>query len=257
MQIKNLKLHVGVAVLSLGASLSGCDRAAVSAPSASAAGLSYELVTQNRPDSLKTFVQVQKAYYDFCVASASILKLPVQPFVQIPPDFVLERNSYKSDGKSYYVKQQLFSIDADEMRPEKGCATRISEGIVIERVGKGSVEHVDIAIDGTRVAAPAGKPAPASHRGDNIGAYRVARTEHGVALRCKAPGDPGLNPGVITASCIVDAGAGGTLRDAQGTPLAAYARDELSAAMVGVLLTEPVSVRIGHVDAAVFAGELK
>ncbi|MES2320140.1 MAG: hypothetical protein V4631_21900 [Pseudomonadota bacterium] len=241
------------------ASLAGCDRTATSAPAAagaSGAEPAYELVTERRPDSFSAQVRIQKAAYDMCVAAAKNANLPVKPFVVAPPDYVLERTTYRFDGKSYYMKQQHFSVDITDTFPEKGCVTRIAEGGVINRAGNGVNESVDIDIDGKRVAGSDPMP-PSSRFAGDTDAYTVARTEGGVALKCQAPDNPGLHPGLITALCIVDAGNGRTLRNADGSPLVAYLRDEASAAMSSAAVVVPVSLQLGKTDTTAFSGALK
>lgn len=245
----------------LGAMLAGCQRDAVSAPATSsgsaAASPAYQLVTVVRPESIDNHVRAARGMYEVCTGNAEMLKLPVKPFVQVPQNFVAERLTQTSDGKSYYSKQQLYSVDIDGMTPQNGCQTRVTESVVLERIRNGKVEHIDIDKDGKQIVAEPGEAGPRTPRRDKLADYTVSRTEKGVALKCLPEGSPGLVPGMLTASCIIDAGSGQTLRDADGKPLSGYMRDEASGKQFSVLVHEPVSVSIGKADTAALSGPLK
>lgn len=252
-------IRIPAALLALCLALGGCEKAS-SAPTKAAAAPAlpaYQLVTVVRPESITDHIRPAKVVYEQCASTAALLKLPVKPFVAVPASFVAERLTQTSDGQSFYMKKQQYGIDIDELTPQQGCATRIKEEAVIERVHKGVVEHIDVDKDGKQVAAEPGEPGPHMPRHENLTAFTESRIEHGVALKCLPKGSAALVPGMLSASCLVDAGAGKTLRDADGNALTAYMRDEASGKQFSVLVQEPVSVSIGSADTQALSGALK
>lgn len=237
--------------------LSGCDQPAESAPGAAAGGaLAYELELERKPESLTQHFKIIRAGYDDCVEAARVMKLPVKPFVTVPADYAMEHVIYASDGKSYVMRQKQHTIDITEMKPQQGCATRMSVAEVIERTSNGKVEHVDIDTDGQRhVAEPMQSDAVPSFQ--DVKGYPAARNEKGVPLLCVGKDDPMIAAGV-TASCIVNAGAGRTLRSADGRPIMAYIAERMSQDVhASPTVLQPVRARIGSVDANLLKGELK
>lgn len=252
-------IRIPASLLALCLALGGCDQAS-SAPAKNAvapASPAYQLVTVVRPESIADHIRPAKTVYEQCASTATMLKLPVKPFVEVPANFVAERLTQTSDGKSYYMKKQQYGIDIDDMNPQQGCSTRVKEEAVIERVHKGVVEHIDVDKDGKQVAAEPSESGPSMPRHENLAAFTESRTEHGVALKCLPKGSAGLVPGMLGASCLVDAGAGKTLRDADGNALTGYMRDEASGKQFSVLVQEPVSVSIGAADTQALSGALK
>lgn len=254
-----IRLPLALLLAVLGASLAGCQRDAVSATAEQGAlqTPAYQLVTVVRPESIDEHLRPARWAYEICANTAVTLNLPAKPFVVVPPDFVAERLTHISDGKSYYLKQQMYGIDAEDMKPQTGCQTRIKQEVVIERVRQGKVERIDIDKGGKQVAAEPGETGPRSPERDNLNDYSVSRNEKGVALKCLPAGHPVLASGMVSASCIVDAGAGKTLRDADGKPLIAFMRDEASGKQFSVLVHEPVLVSIGKTDSVALSGPLK
>lgn len=253
-------------MLSMLCGLAGCERDAgasgtagkslASSPAPASAGArAYTFVTQTRPESPDTFVNVEKAAYELCVFAAQQAKLPVVPFVKLPADFVSERITYQTNGTNYHYKKQSYAVDIDTIRPERGCAVHRGTHTMIERVIGDTVEHLDIDKDGKRYPKTLDAPRFASELQRDISKYSVARTENGIAMHCLAPAN--LVPGIISASCIVDDGSGGTLRDVDGRALDAFTRMEGMSNQIGITRLEPVSLQIGKFDPAVFTGELK
>ena len=252
-------IRISASLLALCLALVGCKPAS-SAPAknaAASASSAYTLVTVVRPESISDHIRPAKAFYEQCASTAALLKLPVKPFVAVPASFVAERLTQTSDGKSFYMKKQQYGVDIDDMNPQQGCATRIKEEAVIERVRKGVVEHIDVDKDGKQVAAEPSESGPQMPHHENLAAFTESRTEHGVALKCLPKGSAGLVPGMLSDSCLLDAGAGKTLRDADGNALTGYMRDEASGKQFSVLVQEPVSVSIGAADTQALSGALK
>jgi len=240
------------AALCLGYFLAGCDLSATAAPRATGkVGPAYELVTVRRPVSVPDYVHVQKQFYELCKAAAALERQPVKPFVEIPKDFVMERQTRLSDGTSFAMKLEQFGIDVDNMLPEHGCASRISKAVVLEHVHNDAVTHIDIDPDGRRVVAEPLTLGPSARVGGDSDAYTERRTLHGVPLMCIPRGGPGLAPGVVSEHCIVDGGKDGPLREPDGNLVVAYQRDELSSMAGGsASILEPVSLTVGKVNSA-------
>ncbi len=243
-----------VAIILMVINLTGCEVEAAATQPVSAQEHSYEVLTQSRAESLESFFLPAKTAYDLCVFEAVNKGLAVKPFVVPPKDFVDRRDDYKSDGRSYYWRVQNYGIFVDDLVPEKGCATRMFEDAVIDRVVNGRLERVSIS-DGKRSVAPMSALPPRVNSDKNgTRTYKVLRNENGIKLKCLAADDPDRDP-FIPDSCIVDVGNGDTLRDVHGKPILAYMRTK-DAGMPDFVI-KPVSVRIGKVDNSVFVGELK
>lgn len=260
MQIKSLSWTLAV-LLPVAAALAGCDGNAATAPgsSASAARPAYELVTQRRPLSPTAYFTTARAGYDACVGLAKSNNLPVKPFVRVPDNFIAQRTTFKSDGAAMYWKTQDYTIDVASIEPETGCKTKISEIVDVQRMGNGKIEQLGIDKDGQseNVSRAHDKPLKNGDGPDDLAMYSVARIEKGIALKCLAPDSPALKAGLVAEMCIVDAGAGLTLRSASGDPLVAFARETVNESMTGITLIEPVSLKLGKVDPTVFSGALK
>lgn len=253
-------------MLSMLSALAGCERDAgasgaagaspASAPAPASAGArAYTFVTQTRSESPDDLIKVHKEVYELCALVAEKAKLPVVPFIKLPADFVSKRTTYQTNGRDYHYKTQSYDASTDTLLPEHGCAVKIITQTTIERVIGDTVEHLDIDKDGKRYPKTLDAPRFASELQRDISKYSVARTENGIAMHCLAPAN--LVPGIISASCIVDDGSGGTLRDVDGRALDAFTRMEGTSKHIGITRLEPVSLQIGKFDPAVFTGELK
>ncbi len=264
MTLKNTLLHTVLVVLPIWSSLTGCQRDAVSAPPApapvaGAATQAFQLVTQRRPLSVQEHFKMHKAGYDMCVTLAELKNLPVQPFVAIPADFIAERTTHSSDGKSFYSKTQHYDIDIPGIVPENGCATSIAERSQVERISQGKIEQMGADRDGKTETTTRtdDQPEKASAAPDDISLYTVARKDNGIALKCLPPDHPVLHAGMTTELCVIDAGAGRTLRWSNGSAIVAYSRVTIVEQLSGISVIEPVSVQLGKFDVALFSGPLK
>ena len=102
---------------------------------------SYEFVSQTRPEDLQKYLTLAKAGYDICAFGAEQLKIEAKPFTQVPADFIVERATYMSNGKSFYVSKEEFSIDQAPM--EEGCTTSIAVHKSETRISDGFIYSVD------------------------------------------------------------------------------------------------------------------
>ncbi|MES2823456.1 MAG: hypothetical protein V4732_07635 [Pseudomonadota bacterium] len=142
--------------------LAGCDRSgniqlagSTSALPGAVAGPSYELVTETRPEDVGRYFALVKAVYDACVVVAQSRHLPIEPFVTVPGNFALERNTYISDGKSFYKKIARSTINSELMQPETQCKARIESSTNTQIIYGGLTYDVATGEEGKRtLAAP-------------------------------------------------------------------------------------------------------
>jgi hypothetical protein len=228
--------------------LAGCDQpaasASTSASSSSAAGRGYEVVLEQRPEQPDAFIRFQKISYDFCAKGAKILHLPVKPFTMLPAGYFLERQTLISDGKSFYAKSEG-SILAGETTVEKGCATNMVSSSTTNIFRDHKNQVIAVADDGSVDTSPPEMQAEVPRKKSaDVNEYSVRKTVNGVALRCLTKDDLAIRSKLLLDSCIYDDGAGGTLINEEGQPIAMYTRINLKDAAY-VLVTEPKSVKLG------------
>ncbi|SHH24946.1 hypothetical protein [Massilia sp. CF038] len=215
---------------------------------------SYELVTEVRPESVSDFFKLSRSRYDGCVLLAETKKLPVQPFMTLPEDFVVTRTTYVSDGKSFFEQVQTFYLDDSGLTPEQGCATAIGSDRSASAVHKGMQKSLNAPVPGQTVEPPAdamvAAPDPAK-----LASYTLSKTIHGVQVKCaeSGPADP-----IGSERCIVDPSKGVIAR-ADGEPVLVNVRHNAATGLHNTLLiTQPVKLNVGqHIDPAIFERAVK
>lgn len=233
----------------LAASALGCSKSP--APSTPAtAGTTYEVVTVERPESVENYHRMYKAMYDMCAETrVKVLKLPPpSPMKQPPADYISQRTTYVSDGKAYLVKQEHFAYKMDDADPTKNCDTYFESTSSTQMVRDGKVYDASFDNAGKRERSePEEWILP---REDKEHVYTEPKTVKGHAVKCMKmlPNTEQL----ITELCIADRKPG-TLTDVSGEPIVLTSRVTSAQSVMSAMLTEPVSVRVGHaVDKAVF-----
>ncbi|MES2317835.1 MAG: hypothetical protein V4631_10110 [Pseudomonadota bacterium] len=247
-------LSVGVAVVCL---LGACGKEASSAPRSAAAKAgsaprdTYEMVSVVRPESLQQYMKRLRFPYDLCAGQAKLQGQPIKPFPAIPDDFVVSRITLVSDGKSFSRSEVVYSVTIEGLTPETGCAAKLESDV-----------HTSVVRDGVQLrAAEAGQPTEEpllvptqAFKDEQTAGYTVARTVHGVALKCLDSKSVAIAAGFASDSCIVDP-AVARIAGPDGDPTLAHQRDIAAAAATGaIMVLEPVSLKVGHkVDPARFS----
>ena len=216
--------------------LIACDRQ----PAIAAGGmLSYEIVTQTRPESVDGFMELFRVAHKTCAFVREGMKLsPPPPLVGLPTDFVTERTTYLGSGSTSLMRHEEFTVS--ELKPELNCQYTITSSVTERLVKDGQLSQALNYSDGTlEVDPPEPLPPPLRPAGE---AYSEPKNVGGVALRCAAP-DRGMSK-VMPALCMLD-GPSGVLLDGEGKPIIGYARSMPIDPWKVAFLTEPVKVRIG------------
>lgn len=241
--MKARSVRLAFASLALISLSTGCERHVADAAAAgSAAGMAYDISTQTRPESVEGYSKFFQGLHQVCAASRQMMGLPAAaPMVVIPANFVTERSSYVSDGKTFLTQHEEFYVDVNEMQPELGCKSRVASAMTAELIKNGTVQVARRDPDSQLEVGPADPLAPPK---SGMGqAFSERKTIAGAALRC-APAGATPGPGVAQDLCIPDVAAGVPL-DGHGEPVLVHARSTLLQKADIVLLTEPVSVQIG------------
>lgn len=235
-----------------------CSRAdlpgAAAQPAASGAR-SYEVVTVERPDSVHEYHKPYRAIYEMCAAIRKAKGMgPPAPMLQPPADYITGRKTYTSDGKAYLVKEEHFAyvVDADE--PAFTCRTYLDKSASTQLIRDGKMFDAGFDGEGKRYSEPAQEwILPPEKSREYL--YTEPRVVKGHAVKCM-PMLPNTEK-LITDLCIADLKPG-TLTDIQNEPLILYSRVTSVEKFQGVMLTEPVSVKVGlKVDPAVFDAAAK
>lgn len=230
----------------------GVERAgaAVTAGAQGSKGIAYEVVTVERPESVEDFHKIYRASYDLCVDLRKILKMPPPaPMKQPPADFISKRTTYISDGKTYLTRGEYFTYQVVSEEPTFTCETVERKTSDSQLVRDGKVYDVSIDETGQRfVEEP--EDWLIKREESEGGIYTEARTVGGFAVKCMPPMPV---PEELQADlCIADLKPG-TLTDVTGEPLVLSSRVRTVEKMVGAILTEPRTVKVGHkIDPAVF-----
>lgn len=232
----------------LAISLFGCDRAN-SAPAGKAPGTSYELVTVERPESVEAYHQLYKAGYDMCVHAREMLKMPPPaPMLQPPASYIAQRTTYVSDGKAFLTKEEHFHYSMEEMDNRPSCRTYLEKTSNTQLIRDGKMYNSSVDADGKRQSEPPDEWfLPREKAKDN---YTERKTVKGIAVKCM--NIPASTKEMISELCIADLNPG-TLTDAIGKPLVLASRVGIVQKMMGIVVTEPVSMRVNQaIDKAVF-----
>jgi hypothetical protein len=227
------------------------DSAAVPvAAAATGGGSSYEVVTVERPESVGDYHKLYKAGYDMCATTRELKKMPPPPpMLQPPADFISERKTYISDGKAYLVKQEYFVYKMKMEEPSFTCETYLEKTSNTQLVRDGKVYNAAVDETGKRSSEPAEEwILPRESRKERI--YTEPKTVKGQAVKCM-PMLPNTDE-LLTELCIADLKPG-TLTDVVGEPIVLSSRVTSAQKVLGAVLTEPVSVKVGgKIDKAVF-----
>jgi hypothetical protein len=230
------------------------DAATGAAPTASKsaasdAGVAYEVVTVERPESVEAYHKAYKATYDICATTRATLKMPPPAPMKVPPaDFISQRTTYTSDGKAYLVKQEYFVYKSKMEEPTYSCDTYLEKTSSTQLIRGGKVYDAAVDESGKRSSEPPSEwDLPRESKSE---LYTVPKSVKGHAVKCM-PMLPNTEE-LITELCIADLKPG-TLTGPAGEPIVLASRVTSAQKMIGVVLTEPVSVKVGEkIDKAVF-----
>lgn len=177
----------------------------------SATGNGYEVVLIDRPTPADgTLHGMADMVYKLCVASAESLHVPVKPLPHMPDDYITQRTTYISDGRSWMKKtESVYKVDVDSLVADKGCEVKIvpdkSFEVVIEHDGKqlnvsgheDGTTSVDSADDD--LGAMNAKNAPQTNED-----YTDTRTVAGIRLRCLPKSSPLISPKGLIDLCVYE-----------------------------------------------------
>ena len=216
---------------------------------ASDAGVAYEVVTAERPESVEAYHKAYRATYDICATTRATLKMPPPAPMKVPPaDFISKRTTYTSDGKAYLVKEEHFIYQAKMEEPTITCETYLEKTSSTQLIRDGKVYDAAVDEKGKRSSEPPsewGLPRESKSK-----LYTVPKSVKGYAVKCM-PMLPNTEE-LITELCIADLKPG-TLTGPTGEPIVLASRVTSAQKMMGAVLTEPVSVKVGEkIDKAVF-----
>lgn len=242
--------HLFLCQAALLASLTGCSQSDTAADSSAAGdGRSYELVTVERPESVEHYHRLYKAGYEMCAGTRALLKLPpAPPMLQPAKDYIINRTTHTSDGQAYLIRQEYFTYKMETDGDAMTCRTYLEKVSDTQLVRDGKVYDAYFDPQGKREGGPPQESSLPRDKPSEI--YTIPKVSNGIALKCMEmlPNTEKL----ITELCAVDLKPG-TLTDSIGKPLTASSRVTAVDDIQGVIVTEPVSLRVGHkVDKAVF-----
>lgn len=232
------------AIISLFFAISACGNSADSAASpdhgsnqSANSGSAYQVETVTKPENFAQYVNWYKQGYDGCVNFAKLRNLPVKPFVNVPADFIIDRDIYISDGKNYLHRTMSNQIQTKDATPENGCTTSIAKTETLRAVKNGKYSHIDVLESGERVAQPA---ETATKSGlENAGIYTVAKLVNGFNLKCM-PDD--ATTAALGQVCVIEKQGQTNFADYDGKYITGYARMLATQDQFGVLITSPVSI---------------
>lgn len=237
--------------LALIAGLPGCAPSEASADSAaSAKGRSYELVTVERPESVEEYHGMYKATYEMCAGVRKLQKKsPAPPMLQPPSDYIIQRTTQTHDGKEAYLFHQEYFVYKVEMEePEFTCRTYLEKTSDTQLARDGKRHYSSVDANGKRESSPPDEWDLPQVADTQI--YPITKVRNGHAVKCMEM-LPNMEK-MITELCVVDLKPG-TLTDSVGEPLVAASRVTIVDGLQSVIVTEPVSLRVGHkIDKALF-----
>lgn len=209
---------------------------------ASDASVVYQVVTVERPESVEAFHKAYRATYDICAATRATLKMPPPAPMKVPPaDFISQRTTYTSDGKAYLIKQEYFIYKSKMEEPTFTCETYLERTSSTQLIRDGKVYDAAVDEGGKRSSEP--PSAWDLPRESKSTLYTVPKLVKGYAVKCM-PMLPNTEE-LITELCIADLKPG-TLTGAAGEPIVLASRVTSAKKMIGAVLTEPVSVKVGE-----------
>lgn len=211
------------------------------------AGSGYEVVTVTKPENLSQYRDWYKNGYDACVGFAQIKNLPVKPFIDIPADFIIDKDTYVSDGKNY-SHTTVSSVIKVDMTPESGCASSIEKTETLRVVNNGSSYHIDVQENGERVSQPVQAEIKGGEENSTI--YTDAKVVNGIQLKCLPENATTQIAGQV---CMIETQGSTKFIGYDGKYVAGYVRALTAKDQFGVVITEPVSVKASaSIDPKVF-----
>jgi hypothetical protein len=216
---------------------------------ASDAGVAYEVVTVERPESVEAYHKAYRATYDICTTTRATLKMPPPAPMKVPPaDLTSQRTTYTSDGNAYLVKEEHFIYKSKMEEPTFTCETYLEKTSSTQLIRDGKVYDAAVDESGKRSSEPPSEWGLPRESKSNL--YTVPKSVKGYAVKCM-PMMPNTEE-LITELCIADLKPG-TLTGPTGEPIVLASRVTSAQKMMGAILTEPVSVKLGEkIDKAVF-----
>ncbi|QNA89471.1 hypothetical protein G4G28_15150 [Massilia sp. Dwa41.01b] len=236
------------------AGLCACSRtdgqdAALGQPGSSGAR-SYEIVTVERPESVAEYHKMYRGIYEMCAGVRKAKGMgPPAPMLQPPADYITERKTYTSDGKAYLVKEEHFTYHAEVDEPAFSCRTYLEKTSNTQLIRDGKMYDAGVDAQGKRYSEPPQEwNLPPEKSREHL--FTEPRMVKGHAVKCM-PMLPNTQA-LITDLCVADLKPG-TLTDVQNEPLVLYSRVPIVQKLQSVMVTEPVSVKVGlTIDPAVF-----
>lgn len=248
-----------LAVAALGACASACSKTdspvVPGAPTIPSAALvssghpAFEVVTVTRPESIDAFLKVYRQMYKTCAFTREVKKLPPPPPMLVPPaDYISERKTYISDGKAYLVKEEYFTYQVNFEEPSISCETSLEKTSNTTLMRDGKAYIADIDATGRRNSEPPEEwAAPGDEGKEKI--YTLLKSVKGYAVKCMPP-LPNSEK-LLTELCIADMKPG-TL-GIGGEPIIVSSRVTSAEPVLGPVLTEPVSIKVGgKIDTTAF-----
>lgn len=226
----------------------GAQAPVQAAAAAPAKGVSYEVVTVERPESVDDYHKLYRASYDMCAATRKLQSLPPPPPMKQPPaDYIIERDTRISDGASTYVKSEYFTYKVASEGDAPTCESGERKAWTIDVVRDGMMYHSGADEEGNVETSPP-EEAPPPEQGRD-GSYTEPKVVKGFAVKCMKLGPETSK--LLTEQCAVDLKPG-TLYEGR-RPIVVAGRVTIVDKMQGAILTEPVVIKVGHqVDKGVF-----
>lgn len=228
------------------------EAAAPGQPVQRAARDSFELVTEARPASLEGYFKLSRTAYELCVIQAEQEKVAVRPYPPIPPDFVINRITTISDGKSFATIERNFNYPFD-FKVANACSSEVESSVRTIVVHQGLQKNLDPDVPGEEPQEPIPVPTLPFDE-ENARGYTVSKTINGIALKCTDGTEPLAQAKLVIDTCIVDP-AVGRIAGPDGEPMMASMRDLANAAppVNSEIVHTPLSLKVGlKVDPAVF-----
>lgn len=197
----------------------------------------YEVVTATKPENIAQYRNWYKNSYEACVNLAKIQKKSVKPFVNIPADFIIDTDTYKSDGKnfSHITTSQIIKVD---LTAEKGCASSIAKTQTLRAIKNGKSYLVDVQEDGRHVAQPVQDVMKGQI--EDSSNYSQPKVIRGTRLKCMPES---AMTQLLGQLCMIENQGTTQFVDYEGKYLQGYARVFTAKDQFGILVTEPVSVK--------------
>lgn len=190
---------------------------------------SYFLVTQMRPENLKKVFQRERGVHQMCTAGAKLKNISVKPFPTLPPDFVMERRIYASDGKRTFYKETHFKVDGASV--EQGCAYKVTSTATSDIAQGGKARRTEQDELGALTTGDEMPDTTEPVSKSKLDRYTEAKVMKGVQLKCQG------------ADCIVDPSL--VVIALGRRPVVVVSRMDDESLFGTALITEPVSLTVG------------